>query len=236
MNIREVAAVTKISVRTLHHYDKIGLISPKRNPGNDYRVYTDEDLDRLQQVLFFRACGFRLEKIAAILEHPEFDRKVALLLQKRALLHERDRIDAMLATLERTLDDSKGVTFMSQEEKFSGFDFSRNPYEEEARQRWGDEAVDRSKKAVSSMTKAEQQALSQEMEDLFSRLSQLLGKAVDSDEVQAAMGDMFAFFNQNFGNQYSLESFAWLGQLYVSDARFTQNIDQYGKGLAAFLA
>lgn len=236
MNTNEVASLTGVSVRTLHHYDKIGLLCPGRNPENGYREYSEMDLDQLQQILFFKACGFPLAKIQKLLISPSFDREKAFALQRKYLLHEKKRIEAMLDTLNKTIQSMKGERTMTQKEKFGGFDLSHNPYEEEARSLWGDEAVDRSKTYIESMSAEEQNAISRGMDDLFVELAQILSEAPDSEVAQKAMDKMYRHFNQNFGFQYTLEAFAGVGQLYVNDPRFTENIDRYGEGLSSFLA
>jgi DNA-binding transcriptional MerR regulator len=236
MNTNEMANLTGISVRTLHHYDKIGLLCPTRNPENDYREYSEKELDQLQQILFFKEIGFPLAKIQALLNCPNFDREKAYLLQKKYLLHERIRINTMLDTLDKTIKSLKGEITMSQKEKFNGFDMSHNPYEEEARRLWGNEAVDKSNAHLKKMSASEQSEVSKGMDDLFSELALLRQADPASEVAQSAMRKMFRHFNDNFGGQYSLEAFAGVGQLYISDARFTENIDKYGDGLAQFLA
>lgn len=236
MNASEVAALTGVSVRTLHHYDQIGLLRPARNPGNGYREYSERDLDLLQQILFFKECGFNLHKIQALLGSPAFDRDKAYALQKRYLLHEKRRINAMLGTLHKTIQASKGETTMTPEEKFTGFDLTDNPYEEEARRLWGDQAVDTSNAKLAALAPEGRGAAAKEMHSLFTRLAALRGEAPESEAAQSAVDDMFHYFNQTFGNLYTPEAFAGLGQMYVADERFTQNIDRYGEGLSAFLA
>lgn len=236
MNTNEVASLTGVSVRTLHHYDKIGLLCPGRNPENGYREYDERDLDRLQQILFFKECGFPLAHIQKLLGSPFFDREKAFRLQKKYLLHEKKRIDAMLNTLNNTMQSMKGETTMTQEEKFGGFDMSHNPYEEEARRLWGDEAIDRSNARIAAMSTDEQNAISKGMDDLFVELAAIRMEAPGSDVAQKAMDTMYRHFNQNFGCQYTLEAFADVGQLYINDPRFTENVDQYGEGLSKFLA
>lgn len=235
MLIHEVARLSGVSVRTLHHYDNIGLLRPSRRTENGYRDYSDRDLDRLQQILLFRACGFTLENIQTLLDSPSFDRKQAFLLQEKMLVHEKERIDAMLSTLEKSMQSMKGEFRMSSEEKFSGFDFSQNPYEEEARRLWGDEAVEKSSAQMKALSQKEQAGVAGEMDDLFRDLSALRTEAPNSEAVQAAMERMFQYFNENFGNIYTPEMVAGLGKMYVCDSRFTENIDKYGDGLAAFL-
>lgn len=135
MLAHEVAGLSGVSVRTLHHYDSIGLLRPSRRTENGYRDYSDHDLDRLQQILLFRACGFPLEQIRTLLGSPSFDREQAFLLQRKILTHEKERINAMLCTLEKSMRSMKGELEMSSTEKFGGFDFSKNPYEDETRRR-----------------------------------------------------------------------------------------------------
>ncbi len=236
MNTNEVADLTGVSVRTLHHYDKIGLLCPNRNPDNGYRDYSEKDLDLLQQILFFKECGFSLAEIKKLLGSPAFDQEKAFALQKKYLLHEKKRIDAMLDTLDKTMKSWKGERSMTQKEKFRGFDMNHNPYEEEARRLWGDNAVEQSKERLESMSVEEKDEAAKGMDELFIELAAIRKKTPDSEAVQKTINKMYEYFNNNFGYHYSLEAFAGLGQMYVTDDRFTRNIDQYGEGLSAFLA
>lgn len=235
MQIHELARLSGVSVRTLHHYDNIGLLRPSRRTENGYRDYSDRDLDRLQQILLFRACGFSLENIQMLLDSPSFDREQAFLLQKKMLVHEKERIDTMLCTLEKSMQSMKGEISMSSAEKFEGFDFSKNPYEEEARRRWGNDTVEKSNACFKALSKEKQANVAEQMDNLFRELSHLRVEASDSETVQTVVGRMFRFFNENFGNIYTPEMFAGLGQMYVNDPRFTKNIDRYGDGLSQFL-
>lgn len=236
MTVHEVSKLTGVSVRTLHHYDAISLLSPRRNRENDYREYKDEDLDRLQQILLFKACGFSLAKIKELLNRPDFDRARAFALQKNYLLHEQERISTMLKTLERSMKHLKGDLTMSQKDKFIGFDLTSNPYEEEARRLWGDEVVDKSNAHISSLSQDEQVSIAGNMDALFSGLATLTHEDPSAPVVQTAMKNMYIYFNANFGYQYSPEAFAGLGELYVTDHRFTENIDRYASGLSTFLS
>ena len=236
MNTKQVAELSGLSVRALHHYDEIGLLRPRRNAENGYREYSEGDLDKLQQILFFRQCGFSLERIKRLLSNPRFDRAKAFELQKRHLMLEKERIEAMLSTLERTLKTLKGEDSMSQREKFKGFDFSFNPYEEEARQLWGDETVEKSNDFIASKSDRERKDMEKILDELFRELAEIRDEDPDSDLVQEAIDRMYKVFNESFGHYYSLESFASLGNMYVMDDRFKANIDKYGEGLADFLS
>ncbi|VEF49824.1 MerR family transcriptional regulator [Bacillus freudenreichii] len=234
MKVKEVAELTGISVRTLHHYDEIGLLSPGRRSESGYREYSDVDLETLQQILFFRELGFPLKKIKDVLNSPSFDRKEALILQRTMLLEKRSRLDQMIHLVEKTIQHAEGEIHMSNEEKFEGFDFSHNPYEKEARERWGDKAVDQSNAKLAGMSEEEQKAMGEKMNAIYRELAALCQESPASEEAQAAIKEWYDFLNSNFGS-YSLEAFKGLGQMYVADERFTKNIDKFGKGLAQFM-
>lgn len=236
MNTKEVAKLTGISVRTLHHYDAIGLLCPNRNKENGYRNYSEEDMERLQQILFFKECGFPLDKIRKLLNSTSFKKEEAFQVQKKYLLYEKKRIETMLDTLEKSMKSMKGEITMSLNEKFGGFDMNNNPYEEEARRLWGDEVIDKSNAHISSMDEREKEGIAKGMDDLFKELSTIRRKDPDSDTAQKAMEKMYQHFIKNFAYQYTPEAFAGLGQLYITDKRFTENIDKYGQGLSEFLA
>lgn len=236
MNVNEIAEITGVSVRTLHHYDSISLLTPNRNPENGYREYTDYDIDKLQQILFFKECGFTLANIKELFDNPNFDRKRAFELQKKYLIHEKKRINSMLKNIDRSIKNMKGEITMSQKEKFKGFDFSNNPYEEEARRLWGDGAVEKSNSHITSLSDEQKNAIAKGMDDLFVSLAKVRHELPDSAIAQKAMDKMYNHFNANFGYKYTLEAFAGLGQMYVTDERFTKNIDEYGHGLSEFLS
>lgn len=233
MNVKQVSQIAGVSVRTLHHFDAIGLLRPTRDPENGYRLYSDTDLDRLQQVLFFKECGFSLDKIKEILDRPGFDSQKAFDLQRKYLLHQRQRIDTMLATLEKSVSSLKGEIEMSNKEKFTGLE---NPYEDEARRLWGDEVVDKSNAHLEAMPEEERSALPVRMGEIYSALAALMDERPDSKTVQDEIGNLYDFFYQISGMRYSMEAFANVGRMYVDDERFTKTIDAFGPGLSEFLA
>lgn len=233
MHVKEAAELAGISVRTLHFYDEIGLLIPDEVTEAGYRVYSERNLETLQEILFFRELGFSLKQIKEIMSDPAYDRQAALELHRKMLIEKRDRLDQLITTIDKTIQHMKGEIKMTVEEKFQGFDFSRNPYEQEARERWGDQAVDESKAKLGKMSEAEMKALQDEIHAIYSKLAQLRHGSPESEEAQAAIEEWYRALNR-FGH-YSLEAFKGLGQLYVDDERFTKNIDQFGEGLAAFM-
>lgn len=234
MRVKEVADLVGISVRTLHHYDEIGLLIPDETTGAGYRLYSDDNLKELQQILFFKELGFSLCKIKDIIKSPSYDRQEALELQRKMLLEERNRLDKMLETINKSIQHERGDIEMTNKERFEGFDFSNNPYEQEARERWGNEAVDNANARIANMSCEEQKVMSERMDSIYKNIAILRHGAPESEEAQAAIKEWYDFLNNNFG-KYSSEAFKGLGQMYVDDERFTENIDRYGQGLAKFM-
>lgn len=233
MKVKEVAELVGISVRTLHHYDEIGLLKPDEVTEAGYRIYSERNLEDLQQILFFRELGFSLKKIKDIIHDPTFDREEALKLHKRMLLKKKRQLDQLIETIDKTLLNMKGVIEMADQEKFKGFDFSHNPYEEEARKHWGDQAVDEANAKLESKSKEERQELEEQFNTIYRKLAEVRHEAPDTAIAQERIHEWYVFLNA-FGN-YSKEAFKNLGQMYVDDERFTKNIDQFGEGLAAFM-
>lgn len=234
MRVKEVAELTGISVRTLHHYDEIGLLIPDGVTESGYRNYSEQNLELLQQILFFRELGFPLKKIKEIVTSESFDRLEALERHREMLRDKRSQLEQLLRTVERTIRHAKGEVTMSNQEKFKGFDFSSNPYEQEARERWGDKAVDESNAKLGKMkADGNMQAFQDEMNELYRKLGDARHEDPASEAAQEAIGDWFKLLNKM--GSYSLEAFKGLGQMYVDDERFTKNIDQFGEGLALFM-
>lgn len=229
MKVKEVADLVGISVRTLHHYDEIGLLIPEQTTEAGYRVYSDENLETLQQILFFKELGFPLKKIKEIMSSPSYERQEALELQYKMLHEKKRRLEKMIQTIEKTIQHSKGDLHMSNQEKFAGFDFSHNPYEQEARKRWGDKAVDEANEKAKGMTSFDQETFN----EIYLNLAAIRHLSPNSKEAQECIHEWYQFLNKM--GSYSLEAFKGLGEMYVDDARFTKNIDQFGDGLAIFM-
>ncbi|AOH56293.1 MerR family transcriptional regulator [Peribacillus muralis] len=230
MKVKELADLVGISVRTLHYYDEIGLLSPEETTESGYRLYSDENLEMLQQILFFRELGMPLKEIKQMTSSSSFDKQAALRQHQKMLIGKRSQLDKLINTVDKTIKHMKGEIQMTDKEKFEGFDFSHNPYEEEARRRWGNEAVDASNAKVAGLSKDAQQAVS----EIYTKLASIRSVSPQSGEAQTAIKEWYDCLNHNFGT-YSLDAFKGLGQMYVDDQRFTKNIDQYGDGLARFM-
>lgn len=229
MHVKELANLAGVSIRTLHHYDAIGLLVPDELTEAGYRVYSEQNLNTLQQILFFKALGFSLDTIKQLLDSPTFNRLEAFQYQKETLLNKKEQLEQMIETIDKAILQEKGDYMMTNEEKFKGFNFNDRQYEQEAIQKWGEDAVQQSKEKIAG----KEAVFSAKMNDIYEQLARVRHLEPTSEEVQAAIHEWYVLLNEI--GTYSLDAFAGLGQMYVADERFTKNIDQFGEGLAAFM-
>lgn len=231
--VQEVADLTGVSVRTLHYYDKIGLLKPTETTRAGYRLYGGEALARLQQILFFRELGFPLKEIREILANPSFDARGALKNHRRMLIMERDRLNGLIRLADRTL---RGEQVMSFEEfDRSGIERVREKYAEEVERRWGGtNAYRESARKTASYTKEDWARIQAEAAELYRRFAADRERQPDDPAVRKLVGEWQAFLTRNF---YDCTDgiLAGLGEMYAADPRFADHIDRYGMGLADFM-
>jgi DNA-binding transcriptional MerR regulator len=234
-----VARLAGITVRTLHHYDRIGLLSPSERTATGYRVYTASDLDRLHQVLVYRELGFPLEEVATLLDDASADPE-AHLRRQHALLRDRlERTGAVLAALEKEMEARSMGISLTPEEKFELFgpNYSED-YEREAEERWGDtEAWAQSARRTAAYTKDDWVAIKAEADDVLTRFAAAMraGSAADSAEAMDVAEDHRQHITRWF---YDCPPgmHAGLGRMYVEDERFAANYEQVAPGLAQYVS
>ena len=236
--VRQLATLAGVSVRTLHHYDQIGLLTPSARTEAGYRLYGEADLLRLQQILFFKELDFPLAEIQAILDQPGFDQVEALRVHRRMLGERAARLACLLKTVDRTIAKLTGEDTMplTDEEIYEGFSPEERArfkeYEVEAAERWGEMAAE-SGRRMSQMTKAQWQAIQQEGGAVTRLIGDYMGRPVSDGVVQAAIARHHAWI-ENF-YPCSAEMYRGLGQVYVDDPRFTATYDKIRPGLAVFM-
>ena len=235
--IKELADMVGISVRTLHHYDKIDLLKPNSIGDNGYRLYNDNDLERLQQILFFKELDFTLHEIKEILDSPNFDKEEALNIHKKLLIEKVIRLQKIIKNVDKTLKEMKGELKMSNEEKFIGFDMSNiEKYKEEAKNKYKDtDAYKESERKTSSYTKEEWNNINEGMNIIFKKIANLMDKSPKDSEVQTIVHEWRNYITNNFYN-CNIEIFKGLGEMYINDERFKKNIDKFKTGLADFIS
>jgi len=236
--VSEVARIAGVSVRTLHHYDEIGLLVPQARTEAGYRVYGDADLMRLQQILIGRERGLSLEEIRRSLDDPRFDHRQALLAQKRQLQANARRTDAMIRAVDAALavlDEGQGDT-MDMQELFDGFDPAT--YEAEAQERWGDtDAYRELAKRTKRYGQAEWSQIRDEHAAIYADAvaAQQAGTAPDAEMVM----DIAERHRDSISRWFypcSPTLHAGLADMWEADQRFADSIDRFGAGLTAFLA
>ncbi|MDQ8707818.1 MerR family transcriptional regulator [Streptomyces sp. LHD-70] len=235
--VGQVAGFAGVTVRTLHHYDEIGLLVPSERNRAGHRRYSDADLDRLQQILFYRELGFPLDEVAALLDDPDANPREHLRRQHRLLTARITRLQEMAAAVETAMEAKKMGINLTPEEKFEVFgDFDPDQYEEEVEQRWGNtDAYAQSQRRAASYTKEDWLRIQREGDEVTQRFVELMeaGAAPESEEAMDAAEAHRQWISRNHYD-CSHEMHSCLGEMYVADQRFTVNIDKAGPGLAAY--
>ncbi|MFF3288942.1 MerR family transcriptional regulator [Streptomyces sp. NPDC003023] len=236
-SVGQVAGFAGVTVRTLHHYDEIGLLRPSGRSGSGHRRYDDADLDRLQQILFYRELGFRLEEVAALLDDPDLDPRAHLRRQHQLLSARITRLQEMAAAVERAMEAKKMGINLTPEEKFEVFgDFDPDDYAQETEQRWGGtDAYKESQRRTASYTKEDWLRINREAEEITRRFVALMeaGAEPESEAAMDAAEDHRLWISRNHYD-CTYEIHTCLAEMYVTDERFTRNIDRAGAGLAAY--
>jgi DNA-binding transcriptional MerR regulator len=237
LTVGEVAGLAGVTVRTLHHYDRIGLLSPSGRSASGYRLYSAGDLDRLHSVLLYRELGFSLEDVGALLD--DADPVEHLRRQHRLLLERLDRTQSMVAAVEKEMEARAVGVPLSPEEKFEVFgDFDPDRYEEEVQERWGEtDAYAQSKRRTSSYRKEDWLRIKAEGEDVEARFAAALAAGVPADSEQAM--DIAEEHRQQISrNFYDCPPgmHAGLGRMYVEDERFTAHYEKRAAGLARYVS
>ncbi|HEX5108711.1 MAG TPA: MerR family transcriptional regulator [Vicinamibacterales bacterium] len=237
--VKDVARLARVSVRTLHHYDAIGLLVPTARTAAGYRLYTDSDLLRLQQILIGRELGLPLEEIRRSLEDPRFDRKTALLEQRERLNQHARQAEAIIRAIDLALaelDGRRRKGELKMEELFQGFNPSE--YEEEARRRWGaSDAFAEAQQRTGRYTPDDWKTVAIEQAAVYDAAYAALkaGKS-PSDSTVMDIAERHRMSIDRWFYPCSHGMHRGLASMYESDERFRKSIDKHGEGLTPFLA
>ena len=180
LTVSEVSRLAGVSVRALHHYDEIGLLVPSARTEAGYRLYSREDLDRLQEILLFRELEIPLEDIAVLLAGGAFDRRAALELQRELLMQKAVRTEALITSVERAINAERTGVRMTKEETFEVFgDFDPAEYEDEVKERWGEtDAYKESARRTARYTKADWERFRAESQQIGTDTARLMDEGV----------------------------------------------------------
>ncbi|MHB1544648.1 MAG: MerR family transcriptional regulator [Gammaproteobacteria bacterium] len=238
--VREVSTLTGVSVRTLHYYDELGLLTPRERTPAGYRLYSDEDILKLQKILIQRELGFPLDEIRRSFEAPDHDHRQALLKLRITLEHRARHTSDMMAAVDRAIflcenPNEGSASDTTLQELFIGFDPAR--YASEAEQRWGTSAAWRiSKERTRRYTPADWQSLKHEQDAILSELAQALqAHQYPNSRFVRNLAERHRLFNDHGFYPCSREQHVALARLYESDQRFRKVIDRHEAGLTPYL-
>ena len=230
-HIKEAAELSGVSIKTLRHYDKIGLLVPVKSE-NGYRTYSQDDLERLQVILYYKYLGFSLDQIAELLAEEKSNLLPHLTKQLDYLTQERKRLDTLISTLQKTIQEQKGERQMTIEEKFTGFSYQDT-------QKYHQEAVDKYGQEVMNQALERQKGREDEATRAFNQVFQVFAKNLqaglpvtefENQEAAAKLLDAI----RTYGFDCSIEVFGHIGKGYVYNPEFKGNIDKFGAGTAQY--
>ena len=230
MQIKEFAEFMGVSVRTLHYYDEIGLLVPAYvDEYTGYRYYNENSLLRMQEILFYRELDFSLKSIGEILSSPNYDTNKALKEQKNLLTLKKERLERLISAVD---DAMKGENVMSA---FDNSEFEK--YKTEAKEKWGKTAAYKEHtEKTKHYSKDKWNNLTEEMNDILAKFAACMknGEEPDSTDAQNLVKMLQIHITENY-YLCTNEILAGLGQMYVADERFKNNIDKHADGTTEFI-
>jgi DNA-binding transcriptional MerR regulator len=238
--VHKLGKLAGVSTRTLRYYDEIGILKPARMNSSGYRIYGKEQVDRLQQILFYRELDVSLESIKEIVSSADFNEIEALNDHRKKLLTKREQLDVLIANIDKTIKGKEGSMIMSNKEKFEGFkkrmiEDNEKKYGEEIRGKYGNAAIDKSNSKIKEMS--EQQY--NDNEKLSAEILETLDKAYATGNPAGELAQKAAQLHHQwlcfYWDNYTKEAHAGVAQMYVEDERFTAYYDKTQPGTAAFL-
>lgn len=238
--VQKLAQLAGVSSRTLRYYDEIGILKPARTNSSGYRIYGQKEVDRLQQILFYRELGISLDQIKDIITAPAFDAADALKEHREKLLEKRKQLDLLITNVEKTIASAEGRTTMSDKEKFEGFkkkmiEDNEKQYGKEIREKYGEETVEKSNAKLMNMTREEHEAVAKLAEEINSTLDQAMETGDPAGELAQKAAGLHKQWITYYWSEYSKEAHAGLAEMYVADERFKAYYDKIRPGAAEFL-
>lgn len=238
--VQKLGNIAGISTRTLRYYDEIGILTPARINSSGYRIYGQKEVDRLQQILFYRELGLSLDNIKEIITSPSFNGAKALKEHREHLLDKRKQLDLLISNVEKSIALTEGRITMTDKEKFEGFkqnliDENEKKYGKEIREKYGDNAVNKSNQKLKNMTKEQHEEVTRLAEELTKTLAEAFKTGNPAGDLAQKAADLHKKWLTFYWNDYSKEAHAGLAQMYVDDERFTAYYDKEQPGTAEFL-
>lgn len=238
--VQKLSKLAGVSTRTLRYYDEIGILKPARINSSGYRIYGEEEIDILQQILFYKELGINLDTIKSILENPLFNKLNSLKDHHNKLLEKRKQLDLLIENVEQTITSVKGDVKMDNKEKFKGFkqkiiDDNEKKYGKEIRNKYGNDTIDKSNKLFTNMSEEDYNKFNSLSEEINKTLLEAFKTNDPSSDLSQKVANMHKEWLLYTCPKYSKEAHAGLAQMYVDDERFKAYYDKEQDGLAEFL-
>lgn len=238
--VQKLGKMAGVSTRTLRYYDEIGILKPARINSSGYRLYGAKEVEKLQQILFYRELGVNLEEIRKIMASPTFDPLSALQEHYGKLLEKRSQLDLLILNVEKTIAEKEGKIVMKDHEKFEGFkkklvDENEKKYGREVREKYGESTVDESNRKMMNMTEEQYDAFTKLGDDIIESLKKAYATGDPAGELAWKTADLHRQWLSFTWSKYSKEAHAGLAKMYVEDERFKAFYDEKQPGGAEFL-
>ena len=240
--VNKLAKLSGVTNRTLRYYDEIGLLTPERTSDNGYRLYSQAQVDALQQILFFRELGFGLDEIKTIVTSSVFDQSSAFRSHLASLLERKTQLEILIENVRKSICTLEGEAVMTDKEKFEGFkkaliSDNEKTYGKEVRAKYGDKAADASNAKLAGMSE-EQWKMQKELEERF---SETLKNAIKTGDPAGELAQKACDEHRQWlslfwkDGDYSKEAHRGLSEMYVADERFKAYYEKIAEGAAEFL-
>lgn len=239
-SINKLAKLAGVTTRTLRYYDEIGLLSAQRVNSNGYRIYGQNEVDLLQQILVYRELGMQLEEIKNIIQSKNYDGFSALQDHLAALKAKKKQIELLIINVEKTIAASRGEIKMNDKEKFEGFkqkivEENERKYGKEIREKYGDAIIDAGNAKMMGLTVEQYE----EMQKLSLQINESLKIAFRQGDPYGELAQQVCALHKEwlgyYWNHYTKEAHLGLAQVYVTDLRFKKYYDDIEEGCAEFL-
>lgn len=228
--VKQLAKLSGVTPRTLRYYDQIGLLKPSYINDSGYRIYEQEAVDRLQQILFFREFDLSLAQISKIIDSQEYQAADVLEEQYHQLLSKREDLDKLIEETQKALAYYKGEIQMTDQEKFHRFKKERvakneEQFGQEVRQKYGETVIEQSNQKLMGMSESVFQSMQETEKELFAKL-EVLSKV----DIDTALGKEIYLLHKKWlnysWNSYSVEAHKGVADLYIADQRFTEYYEE----------
>lgn len=238
--IQKLANLAGISTRTLRYYDEIQILKPARINSSGYRIYGENEVNKLQQIMFYRELGLDLVSIKDIVGAPTFDKSKALKEHHEQLINKRNQLDILINNVEKTILLSEGKITMNNKEKFEGFkkqiiNENENKYGNEIREKYGNDTVNNSNAKLMNMTEEQYNEFKLLEASVIDKLKEAYTTGNPASETAMELANMHKKWLTYTWPSYSKEAHAGLANMYVEDARFSEYYDKEQPGGAKFL-